>query len=78
MLTSCICVTGSSIFADGLDRKPLTDKCPTGYHSIQIEQTKSAEAKPGGIGGGMSRTEKFEVCRPVVNSNLKEFPNKKR
>lgn len=71
---ACAFVAGG---AQAQDHKPPTDKCPKGYHTITVETAKNAEAKPGGVGAGVTRTEKYEVCRPVQASNLKEFSKKR-
>lgn len=73
-LAACLCLTARSAAEDA---KPPSDKCPKGHHTVTVETTKTVEVKPGGVGGGMTRTEKYEVCRPIQNSNLKEFPKKR-
>ena len=69
-------VLGASA-AIGSDHKHPTDRCPPGTHTVTIQTAKNAEAKPGGIGGGVTVTHTHKVCRDNSANKVNESPKKR-
>lgn len=59
------------------DHKHPIDKCPPGSHTVTIEKSTNIEAKPGGVGGGHTSTEKREVCRDDADSRANKSADRK-